>query len=140
MINYRKTLAISNGSRSLAARSVRIAFEELFEYCAKTTAQRKSIILHLVDDFLEKDRGPIKSIFAGRQLTKMDRVLGEIINSEAYTIEYKDGAIQKLIEAPEFGDRFSHSVEFDNRFRALIDQRGLILAKHCLSEIRSEKR
>ena len=137
---YRKTLAISNGSRSLAARSVRIAFEELFEYCAKTTAQRKSIILHLVDDFLEKDRGPIKSIFAGRQLTKMDRVLGEIINSEAYTIEYKDGAIQKLIEAPEFGDRFSHSVEFDNRFRALIDQRGLILAKHCLSEIRSEKR
>ena len=137
MLRHRHT---SIGSRSLAARTVRIAFEELFEYCAKTTDQRKSIILHLVDDFLEKDREPIKSIFAGRQLTKMDLVLREIISSETYTIEYKDGAIQKLIEAPEFGDRFAHSVEYDKRFRALIDKRGLNLAKHCLSEIKPEKK
>lgn len=135
---YKKTLAISNGSRSLAARSVRIAFEELFEYCAKTTAQRKSILLHLVDDFLEKDKKSIRSIFSGRQLTKADQLLGEIINSEDYSIEYKDGAIQKLIEAPEFDERFTRSIEFDEKFKMLIDKRGRNLAQHCLSEIQSE--
>ena len=122
----------------MAARSVRIAFEELIEYCAKTTAQRKSIILHLVDDFLEEDKKLIRSIFSDRKLIKMDQVLGEIINSEAYSIEYKDGAIQRLIEAPEFDDRFIHSSELHKRFKELIDQRGLILAQHCLSEIQPE--
>lgn len=132
----KKTVAFSNGSRSIAARSVRIAFEELFEYCAKTTAQRKSAILHLVDDFLEEDKETIGSIFAGRQLTEMDKKLGALIGSEEYSLEDKDRAIQKLIEAPAFAKRVARSKEYDKKFRKLIDKRGRSLAKRCLSEIK----
>jgi hypothetical protein len=37
----KKSKIHSSGSRSLAARAVRIAFEELFEYCSKPTEKRK---------------------------------------------------------------------------------------------------
>lgn len=138
--DYKRTPTVSTGSRSLAARSVRIAFEELRQYCDKSTAQRKSKLLHCVDDFLAEDRENIKAVFSARQLTEADRALAGILTSKddsTDSTEHKDEAVQTLMEAPEFQARLTCNSDFDKGFRVLIDGRGRALAEKYLSELRT---
>ena len=135
---YTKTLNITSGSRSLAARSVRIAFEELFEYCSKSTTQRKSIILNYVESFIVEDMRRIDKLFENVRITETDNQLKAIITSPSMTIEYKDGAIQRIIEAPGFSQRESlYSIQIDD-MKKIVDARGKQFAQYCLCEINKE--
>ena len=94
----------TNGTRSLAARSVRIAFEELREYCAKTTSMRKSLILGKIDGYLSYDRKKIDNMFSEFQFSAFDISVQSILRTYQ-SIDEKDKAIQREIEKPEFSRR-----------------------------------
>lgn len=76
-------------SRSLAARSVRIAFEELFEYCSKPTAKRKSIILKTVEAFLLQDKAKISKIFSSVPVNEVDKKMQAVLSPSIESLEPK---------------------------------------------------
>ena len=134
---YVKVPNSTNGSRSLAARSVRIAFEELFEYSSKSTAQRKSLILNTVDEFLSEDEPQIESIFADVPFTKTDQDLQTIITAQSTSVEEKDAAIQTIIERDSFTDRMSKYHSKFAELKGIVDPRGVQFSTQCLDEIKN---
>ncbi len=131
-----KTPCATNGSRSLAARTVRIAFEELFEYCAKTIAQRKSLILKTVDEFLREDIPAVATIFEQDQLTDIDMALQKIITSSTQSLEDKDWDIQELIESPAFAERILKYQMRISELKSIVDKRGIQFSQQCVDEIK----
>lgn len=119
-----ETENFSTGARSLAARSVRIAFEELFAYCSKPEKKRKSIILKTTNKFLSIDYGKVKELLSHIPLTAMDRNLQIALSGEAKTLEQKDAEIKKIIESPDFKNRISNYKEPMNQLQLLVDKRG----------------
>lgn len=134
---YVKVPNSTNGSRSLAARSVRIAFEELFEYSSKSTAQRKSLILNTVDEFLSEDEPQIESIFADVPFTETDQDLQTIITAQSTSVEEKDAAIQTIIERDSFTDRMSKYHSKFAELKGIVDPRGVQFSTQCLDEIKN---
>ena len=130
-----KTAVETNGSRSLAARSVRIAFDELFEYSSKTTEQRKSIILDTVESYLSEDYIEINGIFEGIEKNDFDRDIQKIIEDSSLSSENKDSQLQVIIEKDEFQNRFKRQEKFFSQIKALFSKRGHDFADLCLSEI-----
>ena len=125
----------TNGSRSLAARSVRIAYEELAEYCAKPTAKRKSIILKTIDQFVEEDTKTINCFLSEYPFTRFDIVLSENMNPEK-SLDEKDGAIQIEIEKTEFKSRSHRHKVLKKYYEELVNNRGSELAAMCIDEIK----
>ena len=124
----------SNGTRSLAARSVRIAFEELNEYCLKPSAKRKSIILKTIDRFVEQDIHIIDKFLSGYALTNFDLVLSANMNQNK-TLDEKDSSIQRLIEHPDFSNRYNKYTTLKSNYESLVNRRGSELADLCIQEI-----
>ena len=129
-----KMEATTNGSRSLAARTIRIAFEELSEYCSKATAQRKSIILKTTDNYLDEDIPRIDALTSLYAHSTFDNVLSTLL-AHAGSLDEKDSGIQKLIESPEFSNRYSTYDSMKIQFEALVSRRGTQLADKCIEEI-----
>ncbi len=128
--SYRPT----NGSRSLAARSVRIAFEELAEYCSKPSEKRKSIILKTIDQFVAEDEKHIEELLSSYDLSDFDLAMSAILEQDR-TVEEKDSMIQPLIENSSFQNRLSKYQELKSQFEAIVCNRGSELAALCISEI-----
>ena len=130
----RKKLQPTNGTRSLAARSVRIAYEELSEYCSKPTKKRKSIILKTIDRFLQEDMEELNKALSNYELTDFDLIISSILNSEKSS-EEKDSSIQSLIERPEFSKRRRRYIAIKKHYEDLVKKRGEQLAAFCIKDI-----
>lgn len=130
-----KTYQPTNGSRNLAARSVRIAYEELAEYCAKPTSKRKSIILKTIDRFVAEDTDELDRLLRRYPLSGFDRVLSENLNSDK-SLDEKDRAIQRVIERRDFGGRYQRDTRLKEFCEQMVTRRGAMLADMCLREIR----
>lgn len=131
---YTKIPCSSNGSRSLAARTVRIAFEELFEYSSKTTAQRKSLILNSVDDFLSEDTATLKDIFTNESISEIDKEISSVISSD-FSVDKKDAELQTIIESSAFADRFKKYYDLQAKLKQLVNTRGEEMSAQCMEEI-----
>ena len=132
---YTKQDLWTNGTRSFAARSVRIAFEELFEYCSKPADRRKSIIFKTVDSYLEEDYSEICDLFAHRTHTMTDKQLKMIMESEEQSTEQKDAAIMNVIEEGSFMSRCDRYCRFMDEFEDIVSRRGYQLAELCVQSI-----
>ena len=133
--SFNKVKAVSNGSRSLAARSVRIAFEELFEYCSKPTAKRKSIILKTVEAFLLQDKAKISKIFSSVPVNEVDKKMQAVLSPSIESLDQKDSEIQVIIESADFTNRMGKYAQLTNQLKSIIDSRGLQFADECIAEI-----
>ena len=133
-----KALNITNGSRSLAARSVRIAFDELFEYSSKTTEQRKSIILDTVERYLSEDYFVIDDIFNKAKKNDIDNSIKQIIENNALSLDVKDSQLQIIIETDDFQQRANRQKETFSKIKDLFNARGHNFAELCLSEINNQ--
>lgn len=133
--NVEKKYQPTNGTRSLAARSVRIAYEELAEYCAKPSAKRKSIILKTIDVFVNEDTKKIDTFLSDYDLTKFDMVLIANLDPEK-SLDEKDGAIQIEIERSDFKNRYQRYDALKAYYEKLVNARGEELANLCVKEIR----
>lgn len=133
---YVKTPCETSGSRSLAARTVRIAFEELFEYSAKTVTQRKSLILKTVDNFLKEDYAHIDSIFMEVSKSATDLALQDAVTNDTMSLEEKDAKIQIIIESENFKHREERFSERISMLKSFVSKRGTDLSKLCLNEIK----
>lgn len=125
----------TSGTRSLAARSVRIAYEELAEYCAKPSSKRKSIILKTIDKFVAEDTQKIDALLSQYELTSFDKTLSYILCSDK-SLDEKDGEIQIAIECPNFNQRHEHYSVLKQYYENLVNARGTELAQLCISEIK----
>ena len=130
-----RTYRPTNGTRSLAARSVRIAYEELAKYCAKPSSKRKSIILKTIDKFVAEDTQKIDALLSQYELTSFDETLSYILCSDKSLVE-KDGEIQIAIECPNFNQRHEHYSVLKQYYENLVNARGTELAQLCISEIK----
>lgn len=135
---YEKREMYTNGTRSSAARSVRIAFEELFEYCSKPAERRKSILFKTVDRSLEEDAPAIRELFSRRELTDTDERLRKILDPPERSSEEKDAAIQEIIETAAFACRRDRYRALMERFEGIVDRRGYQLARMFVREIEAE--
>lgn len=133
-----KNYSPTHGTRSLAARSVRIAFEELTEYCAKTTEKRKSIILKTIDSFLIHDKPLIDTALSAYTINLFDKKLLDCMKTTR-SQEQKDTIIQSLIEQPAFIERHERFHNLKTFFETMVNDRGAELAETCLSEIGREQ-
>lgn len=133
--SFEKTENITNGSRSLAARSVRIAFEELFEYTAKTTAQRKSLLLKTVDAYLSQDYACINDIFSSVPKNEIDVSLEKIISDTTLSTESKDAKIQTVIEGDSFSRRKERNTKLINQLKAIVAKRGTDFSALLIAEL-----
>lgn len=133
--SFEKTENITNGSRSLAARSVRIAFEELFEYTAKTTAQRKSLLLKTVDAYLSQDYACINDIFSSVPKNEIDVSLEKIISDTTLSTESKDAKIQTVIESDSFSHRKERNTKLINQLKAIVAKRGTDFSTLLIAEL-----
>ena len=133
--SVQKVRAVSNGSRSLAARSVRIALEELEAYCAKPTAKRKSILLKTVDRYLEQDMPEISRMFSTIPMNEFDQAMRRVLFGTVRSLDEKDAAIQALMETDEFSNRASRNAELLVRFGRTVDHRGSQFADACIAGI-----
>lgn len=136
---FRKTKTVTNGSRSLAARSVRIAFEELFEYTAKTTAQRKSRLLKTADLYLFQDYACIDGVVFSVPKNEMDTALGMVISDPASSTEAKDAAIQTLIESDFFRRREERNVKQIQHLKDIAAKRGRDFSALFLAELSTDR-
>lgn len=125
----------TNGTRSLAARSVRIAYEELAEYCAKPTAKRKSIILKTIDKFVYEDTQKLDSYLADYEQTDFDIVISQNLCSKK-SLDEKDNAIQLVIEHSDFRHRYKRYEALKQYYEKLVNLRGIALAQMCIDEIK----
>lgn len=130
-----RTYRPTNGTRSLAARSIRIAYEELSEYCAKPSSKRKSIILKTIDKFVEEDTKKIDELFSDYKLTNFDETLSYILHSDK-SLDEKDSAIQIVIERPNFANRYERYDLLKQKYEQLVNMRGTELAYLCIAEIK----
>ena len=124
----------TNGSRSLAARSVRIAYEELAEYCSKPTAKRKSIILKTIDQFVLEDDDKLDAVLKDYPLSDFDYTISINLGPDK-SLDEKDNAIQIAIERQDFGNRHHHYDHLKKYFEELVSARGEQLAEMCIEEI-----
>ena len=122
--SFKKTENKTNGSRSTAARSVRIAFDELFEYTSKTITQRKSLLLKTVDEYLSQDLPRIKDIFSSVQKNEIDVSMEEIISDTTLKPQSKDAKIQGIIEGDFFAHRKERNSNKINQIKDIISKRG----------------
>ena len=129
-----KVLKKNNGSRSLAARSVRIAFDELNMYCIKKTDQRKSILLEYTDQFLKEDTPKLDSLFDSTKINELDKNLNIIFNSPI-SIQEKDKKLQVLVDSRLFKCRSSYYTDLKIKFEEIINQRGIQLSKLFFEEL-----
>ena len=129
-----KVLKKNNGSRSLAARSVRIAFDELNMYCIKKTDQRKSILLEYTDQFLKEDTPKLDSLFDSTKINELDKNLNIIFNSPI-SIQEKDKKLQVLVDSRLFECRSSYYTDLKIKFEEIINQRGIQLSKLFFEEL-----
>lgn len=130
-----RTYRPTNGTRSLAARSIRIAYEELGEYCAKPSSKRKSIILKTIDKFVKEDTKKIDELFSDNKLTSFDETLSYILHSDK-SLDEKDSAIQIVIERPNFANRYERYDLLKQKYEQLVNMRGTELAYLCIAEIK----
>lgn len=132
--SYTRIEQPTNGSRSLAARSLRIAFEELKKYVDKPIEKRKSILLKIIESYLNEDFPKFDSVAQEHTLTIVDKELSRILTEEE-SIDVKDNAIQKIIEQPAFINRTERYLKFKSEFEAIVENRGKQLAKLCIADI-----
>lgn len=129
----KKSKIHSSGSRSLAARAVRIAFEELFEYCSKPPEKRK--VNRLFAAIREEDLDRIEGLFGRIAKSETDYTYAIVLLSEQYSVDEKDSRIQKIIESPSFSLRRNEYCTVLSEFIELISMRGQLLGRMCLEEI-----
>ena len=132
--SFSKRKKTTKGTRSLASRTVRIAYEELAEYCSKATTQRKSIIFNITDDFLKEDIERIDVLTSKYILTTFDKELSRLLACDI-SFDEKDKEIQELIESLDFSNRYSRNTYIQHKYEEMVNDRGLQLAEKCIAEI-----
>jgi len=131
--SVRKIESKTVGTRSLAARSIRIAFDELNEYCSKPQGRRK--INRKYYESINADIMNILTIFKGISLEQEDLSLYSILSDYSMTLDERDAAIQKILESTDLNQlRKKYSSVFKD-VRNIFTKRGEMLALEFAREL-----
>lgn len=127
-----KKLSSSNGLRNLAARSVRIAFEELLEYCKKNPEKRKAYKMY--NAIFNADSPKVERLFTSVALTEEDLNIKKIIDAVSLSAEEKDKKIQLIIEQRPLNERRQEYKSLFDELKEIIVAREINLASKFLNK------
>lgn len=121
----------NNGSRSLAARSVRIALEELSEYGA-TPIERRNIARSFLPEIVAAEES-VRRLCSATQKSAIDHEWISVLDSSG-SRDSKEAKMQVLIERNDFGTRIDSKQDQLSRFKSIAIECARNLARNCLKE------
>lgn len=131
---FNKNKMLSSGYRSLAARSIRIAFEELFAYCEKPPERRK--INKTFVKFQHQDKPEILKLLKSFEKDDYTDAWNKVIFNSEMSTDEKDGEIRTLIESADYNRMKNYHSTFYSKFEAIISTRGQTLGNICYDELK----
>ena len=131
--NAKVTKRDSKGARSLAARSIRIAFEELIEY-SSTPIERRNIDRSLIPE-IDKAKETIADCFKNNAPSRVDYEWITLVDSDKSS-DIKEKEIQKLIEKDNFSKRKEEKSGLLNSFKEIMEEYEKKFSRRYLQSVK----